>query len=324
MDFVQLWVNNNDVEWQNEFNSYANINGGDKRNVRYRDWENLKYWFRGIEKFAPWVERVHLVTCGHYPDWLNLNCPKLNFVKHSDFIPSVWLPTFNVNTIELNLHRIEGLAEDFVYFNDDLFLIDKVAPKRFFKKGFPCDMAALNPVEADQLGHIVLNDLEIINKYFDLHHTIKKYIGKWFNIHNGLNNLRTLALLPWNRFTGIQNPHFPNAFKKSVFQEVWNREKDVLEKTCCSRFREIHNVNQYLFRYWQLVSGTFTPINVLKDSRYFLLEDSNVETISHFIKKQSKSIICLNDGELSDFEWAKKVINGAFEVILPEKSIFEK
>lgn len=116
MDFVQLWVDSNDTEWQAEFKLYAAINNGDKRDVRYRDWENLKYWFRGIEKFAPWVERVHLVTCGHYPDWLNLNCPKLNFVRHSDFIPSSWLPTFNVNTIELNLHRIKGLAEDFVFF----------------------------------------------------------------------------------------------------------------------------------------------------------------------------------------------------------------
>ncbi len=68
MDFVQLWVDSNDTEWQAEFKRYAAINNGDKRDVRYRDWENLKYWFRGIEKFAPWVERVHLVTCGHYPD----------------------------------------------------------------------------------------------------------------------------------------------------------------------------------------------------------------------------------------------------------------
>ncbi len=323
MDFVQLWVDSNDTEWQAEFKRYAAINNGDKRDVRYRDWENLKYWFRGIEKFAPWVERVHLVTCGHYPDWLNLNCPKLNFVRHSDFIPSSWLPTFNVNTIELNLHRIKGLAEDFVFFNDDLFLLDKVVPERFFKKGLPCDMAVLNPVETDQLGHIVLNDLEIINKHFCLHTVIRKHWYKWFNFHNRLNNLRTLAILPWNRFTGLQNPHFPNAYKKSVFQEIWEKEGSILEKTCCSRFREIHNVNQYLFRYWQLVSGTFVPVNVLKDSRYFLLEDSNVEAISQFIRKQHKAIICLNDGELSDFEGAKRKINDAFGVILPEKSSFE-
>ena len=130
-------------------------------------------------------------------------------------------------------------------------------------------MAVLNPVETDQLGHIVLNDLEIINKHFCFHTVIRKHWYKWFNFHNRLNNLRTLALLPWNRFTGLQNPHFPNAYKKSVFQEIWEKEGSILEKTCCSRFREIHNVNQYLFRYWQLVSGTFVPVNVLKDSRYF-------------------------------------------------------
>lgn len=39
----------------------------DNRVIRYRDWENLKYWFRGVETFAPWVNKVYFITYGHIP-----------------------------------------------------------------------------------------------------------------------------------------------------------------------------------------------------------------------------------------------------------------
>ena len=45
---------------------------------RYRDWNNLRYWFRGVEKFAPWVRKIHFVTWGHIPDWLDTTNPKIN------------------------------------------------------------------------------------------------------------------------------------------------------------------------------------------------------------------------------------------------------
>ena len=126
IDFVMTWVDNNDPEWQISYNQYkSNNNKQDVGIVRYRDWENLKYWFRGIEKFAPWVNKVHLVTCGHKPSWLNVQAEKLNFITHSDYIPKEYLPVFSSHPIEIHLHRIPGLSDRFVYFNDDIFLINK-------------------------------------------------------------------------------------------------------------------------------------------------------------------------------------------------------
>ena len=90
----------------------------DDRIERYRDWEILKYLFRSIENFAPWVNNVYFVTCGHLPAWLNTECPKLQIVSHKDFIPEKYLPTFNSHSIEWNFHRIKNLSEHFVYFND--------------------------------------------------------------------------------------------------------------------------------------------------------------------------------------------------------------
>ena len=74
----------------------------------------MPYWFRAVEKFAPWVRKIHFVTCGHVPAFLNLAHPKLHHVKHEGFLPPEVLPTFSSHAIEMNLHRIPGLAEHFV------------------------------------------------------------------------------------------------------------------------------------------------------------------------------------------------------------------
>lgn len=84
IDFVITWVDSNDPAWQKEFNAYLPQVQYlyDIRKVRYNNWDNLRYWFRGVEKFASWVNKVHFVSCGQAPDWLNLNAPKLHIVKH--------------------------------------------------------------------------------------------------------------------------------------------------------------------------------------------------------------------------------------------------
>ena len=118
----------------------------DDRIERYRDWEILKYLKkRMIEKgvlqqYAPWVNNVYFVTCGHLPAWLNTECPKLQIVSHKDFIPEKYLPTFNSHSIEWNFHRIKNLSEHFVYFNDDMFLLKSIAAEDFFRNGRPVDM----------------------------------------------------------------------------------------------------------------------------------------------------------------------------------------
>jgi len=116
IDFVICWVDGNDPEWQKQKNYYDTSQQTDSREIRYRDWDNLQYWFRGVEKYASWVNKIHFVTWGHLPQWLNTDHPKLNIVRHEDYIPKKYLPTFSARPIEVNLHRIKGLAEHFVFF----------------------------------------------------------------------------------------------------------------------------------------------------------------------------------------------------------------
>lgn len=81
---------------------------------RFREWNNLRYWFRGVERFAPWVRKVHFVTEGHVPEWLNLHHPKLNVVRHSDYIHERYLPTFSSRPMQISLHNIPDLTGHFV------------------------------------------------------------------------------------------------------------------------------------------------------------------------------------------------------------------
>ena len=147
IDIVIPWVDGNDIKWQNEKNKYKQKKDEKLNNSsRFRDWDNLQYIFRGIEKFMPWVNNIFFITWGHLPKWLNVDNPKLKIINHKDYIPSKYLPTFNSHTIELNLYRIKDLSEKFIYFNDDTFVIDYMSESAFFKNGLPCDCGILNPI----------------------------------------------------------------------------------------------------------------------------------------------------------------------------------
>ncbi|MDE6591662.1 MAG: Stealth CR1 domain-containing protein [Oscillospiraceae bacterium] len=330
IDFVIIWVDGSDPDWQEEKAKFSNQadRRTDSRPQRFRDWDNLMYWFRGVEKFAPWVNKIHFVTRGHLPKWLNTDHPKLSIVKHSDYIPEKYLPTFSSHPIELNLHRIKGLTENFVYFNDDMFIISPVSEEIFFKNDLPCDSAVLNVhcYSVDTSFHFCqFRDIGIINKYFNMKEVIKANPGKWLNLKYGKELLRTLALLPCPRFPGIWQHHLPSSFKKATFQKLWELEYNELDDTCSHKFRHMLDYNQWLFREWQLASGEFCPRSA-KTGRNFLLGDiDSVDSVCSYISKQRGKMICINDGEMTDreFEENKRLVREAFDTILPDKSEFE-
>ena len=325
IDFVIPWVDGSDPAWIAEFNKYC---PEDKRIVdvspkRYRDYGLLKYWFRGVEQFAPWVRKVHFITCGQKPEWLNLSAPKLHWVRHSDYIPQEYLPVFSSHPIELMMHKIPGLAEQIVYFNDDLFLTSPVRKKFFFRKGLPCDSAILGTISLTDIGHILLNNNNLINSVFSKKKVIRGNLYKWLNVKYGKALARTLLLLPYSGFTGFYNPHFAVPYTKSLLEEVWKTFPDALTATMGQRFRSQQDVNQYLFQDYRFCTGQFHPIPPHYRKKMFTLSDSNIKFASECIKKQKFSEIVLNDSDSLDFENACKLLSCAFESILPKKSSFE-
>lgn len=292
--------------------------------ARYRDWDNLRYWFRAVEMFAPWVNNIWFVTWGHLPEWMNTRCPKLHIINHRDYIPSQYLPTFSANPIELNLHRIEGLAEQFVYFNDDMFLGRELSPERFFRRGLPCDIARLSIIRPGNVAHIVLNDINVINRRYSKNDVIGLNPFKWFAPRYGMRNLlKTLSLMPWSTFAGLKDTHMPQPYLKSTFEKMWKQERDLLDATCRNRFRSALDVNQWLMRYEQLASGEFTATGD-GDTKLDELGDKSIDEITHYIRKRKFAMFCLNDSnEIEDFETVKNKLNEAFAEVFNEKSRYE-
>ena len=326
IDFVLPWVDGNDPAWLNQKAQYSGEEKAsfvDASIARYRDWDNLQYWFRGVEKFAPWVNKVHFVTWGHLPKWLNTENPKLHIVNHRDFIPNEYLPVFSCRPIEINIHRIEGLSEDFVYFNDDCFILEELKPTLFFRKGVPCDTAALAVLDSENLVHASskLLAMHIINKRFKKD-DIYKHIWKWLNPHNGKEVIRTLLLMPWKFIPNVYTAHGPNAYTKSLFEEIWEQESELLYQTCMHRFRTSTDIIQHMFKAWQLCSGNFIPRKPLCKSFNLFNE---TETVMRIITERKIPMICLNDdNDFNDFGKVKEELLACFEHILPEKSSFEK
>lgn len=329
IDFVILWVDGSDAEWLSLKNEYSD----EKTDVindskRYRDYDILKYWFRGVENYAPWVNKIHFVTCGHLPTWLNTENPKLNIVNHKNFIPERYLPTFNSHTIELNLHRIKDLSDKFVYFNDDMMLMRPISSEYFFKNGLPCDswqedILILDETTDINFSHILMNDLKVINSNFSKHKSIKSNFLKWFNLKNGKGLIKNLLLYNWKNIAGFQNYHMPSPFLRQTFEDVWSKENEILEKSCITKFRTDADVNQYVMSLWQIYSGNFSVKNCKEFGKYFSLSDNNT-ALYNFIKNPDKCVVCINDGNVDDFDKVKNELVSAFEDKFPNKSSFEK
>lgn len=332
IDFVITWVDGSDPAWQKEKSKYEEEYGRKSGANRFRDWENLQYLFRGIEKFAPWVNQVHFVTWGHLPPWLNTHHPKLHIVRHEDYIPEEYLPTFSSHPIELNFNRIEGLSRKFVYFNDDTFLIAPVKERDFFKQDLPraaCGFDVINPSYDKTYYNILGNNMRTINSRFTGSMLLRHHFGKVFSPRYDGKHIKSFLLLPWctNTITGFINPHLPNAYLKDTLDEVWEKEGEILDQTCRRKFRSPDDVSQDLFRYWQYATGRFMPVNMKKMGRFYYIEKQQGEYDS-VIRKQKCRMICLNDDlETEDadiYNRLKNQIIEDFDVILGEKSQFEK
>lgn len=328
IDFVVLWVDGNDPDWRAKRHRYQVGDGTDTSVARYREWDNLIYWFRAVEKFASWVRKIHFVSDKQIPQWLSVDHPKLHIVSHSDYMPSSALPVFNSSAIEIGLHRIPDLSDHFVFFNDDMFLLKPIKPEYFFTNGVPNDMAGMTRAcsrgENNVFSNILCNDYDIINKYFNRRETIKINFSKWYSVQYGKTFFRSLLHSGRSSFDGIVIPHLSTPYVKSDWETVWEYEGKTLRETQNHRFRQNEDINHFIFRFWRLCQGNFNPKRSL--GKYFNLCDSkSVQKICYAIRKQIYPEICINDNwKEEDNTKAKEDICAAFSEILGVKSSFEK
>jgi hypothetical protein len=132
VDAVYTWVDGSDPAFQAMRRQYAGPAAADQAS-RYRSNGELRFSLRSLLRYAPWVRRVHILTNGQVPRWLDGSHPRIHLVTHAEVFPEPQcLPTFNSHAIEMCLHRIPGLSRRFLYFNDDFFLGRDVHPADFF------------------------------------------------------------------------------------------------------------------------------------------------------------------------------------------------
>ena len=338
IDFILTWVDGSDPNWIVEKRKFQekgetpSVLDDSNTDCRYRpDTELLRFWFRAVERYAPWVNKIYFVTCGQKPVWLNENHPKLNLLSHKDYIPSQYLPTFNANTIEMNFHRIDELSEHYVYFNDDMFLIRPILPEFFFKRGVPVlstDLRYYKGIGYNNWSRLIFNDYCLVNMSFNIHNTIWENRNKWFNVKDlgikrTIHNLACFMVnktLPVGLYSHVAHPHL-----KSTLQEIWDKYPDIMDQAMRHKFRSDDQVNQWLLCAWNQAKGNFYPAHESKIGINFSLSPDNIENVCEVIRNQQYPQVCINDTKSNiDPEHSISKIINSFKSILPEKSAFEK
>lgn len=326
IDLILPWVDGNDPAWRAEKNKYDTKHKAS--DVRFQSWDNLQYVFRGIEKNMPWVHKVFLVTWGHIPKWLDTSCKKLTIVKHSDYIPAQYLPTFNSNVIEMNYFRISDLSENYILFNDDLFPLQPIPTEYYFRNDLPCEEAVETHfiLKAEkgmdlQMTYACVNNMVLINKHFDKQEVVRKNHEKWFDPVYGERMEQNRNLAFWHHFESFVYPHEAMPMKKSVLKEIWEKEPEVLNEASNNRFRAYSDITQRLITMWQICSGNFVPHKFR--GKLFLIDASNYQEAVGAIKDQTYPILSLNEMATEGFDTVKRAVNSALEEVFPRKSQFE-
>ena len=197
----------------------------------------------------------------------------------------------------------------------------------FFEKWQPKQIAWLSaiPTGNEIFGHNILNDINLINRYFSYKEILNKNKKKWYYFWYWLRILaQTLFLQNYPYLVGLYNSHLPNPLLKSTINKLWNDEYNILNTSSKAKFRIDKMVNQYIFSWYDIMSGNFIPRNN-SIGRCFTVKGNNYKKLIDSIINQKYNMICINDTEHTfNFEKIKSKVIEAFEKILPNKSEFEK
>ena len=292
MDIVITYVDGNDPVWKKDYEKYTHIPVMQKR---FRDWGTLKYLLRGVEVNMPFIRNVYLVVShpSQVPEWVDQE--NLKIVLHKDIIPAEYLPTFNSNPIEMHLHRIEGLDEEYLYFNDDLFPVGKCTPEDFFRNG------------KGVLG---------FKKHFLSYGMYKKICRNSDRLAR-----KAAGLKPSMSF--LRPQHICTSMFRSECEKIYEQMKeDILASL--TRTRTARNVTQYMFLNYQYYIGKMIPERIL--SQHCSLAVVSAEKLASYILNPRKSILCINDVKLSEKRYTliRTTIHECFQKTFPVKSRFEK
>lgn len=286
IDAVYTWVDGADPSWiASKHRLEAELSGNKyhpeaNHEARFESKDELKFSLRSLEYFAPWFNKIYIVTAGQVPTWLNVNHPKVVMVDHEDIYDDPQhLPTFNSNSIISRLHHIPGLSEHFIYLNDDIMFGKPVRPQDFF---LPNGAAKVFPSRNHRpFGSPTAED----GPHFNLTRNIRELLRQEF----GLTVTRAVK-------------HTPYAMLKSVHFEMEEKFHAVYERTWASRFRHHGDiVADQLFHYYSQIVGKAVASSITY--RYINIRDKNYRwVLRETLRQRNRSTLCLNDAPVDGVE----------------------
>ena len=267
IDYVVPMVFDDDPVWRADFISARHLRGyRSGSNVRYRSWDNEHLLIRCIREFMPFVRDIIIILAGEsqWKEWMNEKGVRV--VYHKDFIPEKYLPCFNSCTIEMFIPYIAGLANHFIYGNDDMFPLSPLREEDFFIDGLPVQHYEERtfPAEPNTFHLKCKRQQAMVAGAFG------KDLGKTW-LHGGHN----LAPLVKSQCLDART-----RFAKEV-------EEGITPYRCETSY------NQYLYALWQYFSGHY--VEGRAPGMYLSVNNS----ISNFESKLNKAqgVVCVNDNE---------------------------
>lgn len=293
-DAVITYVNPTDKDWQKQWKQTVqknrisqNISG-----ARWRDYKTLPYLLDGIKKYMPWIRNIHLVVSDRKQVEGMNGLDNVNIVTHDDIIPKHLLPTFNSTVIELFLYRIPNLAEQFIYFNDDMFPVGPMQESDFFVDGKP----AL---------HVKLQTKPIHSMYA-------------VHLKNGYTVASVLAKksIPYV----VRFGHSASPMLKSTWKYLWGMCPYALLKSC-TPFRTTRNINQDIASYYQYLTDSYIPS--CRKLKYTTIHKQ--QDVEQYLQTRKMQILCINDtGHIDDADdvgaWLRDCFEGKYKYNIQNKS----
>jgi hypothetical protein len=280
IDAVFTWVDGSDPDWVQRKNATLGEVGSQQINTiatnqsRFISRDELKYALRSVVAFAPWIRRIFLVTDDQIPAWLDDSDPRLTVVSHGElFAGTGSLPTFNSHAIESRLHLIPGLAEYFIYFNDDMFLGRPLLPTAFF--------------HANGIAKFFLSTAQLEAGAATVHDAPVTAAGK--------NNRQHIQEL-FGRGIAQKMQHVPYPLQKSVLEEIEQTLHDQVLQTAAHPFRHPGDLSipSSLQHYWAYLTRRAVP-GTIKYTYADLAHPSTPVQLAFLLSRRHCDVFCLND-----------------------------
>jgi hypothetical protein len=186
-------------------------------------------------------------------------------------MPAEALPTFNSHAIETSLHHIPGLAEHWLYFNDDFFVGRPIRPEVLFSP------AGLSSVFFAQ-STIGLTDVPGSAPWLK---------AAWNN--------RRLLQETFGAVTTNALAHAPYALRTSVLQDIEARFADVVAATARSPFRsdtDISTLSSFA-QHYGLLTGTAYPATA--DTVFVNIANPDLDWQLSQLLARDQDFFCLGD-----------------------------